>query len=119
MVRSAPRILIAEDSYFQAEELARTFAERGFAIVGPAPTVRMGLALIDAVPIDGAVIDLDLAGQWSYPLAAALQRRGKPFVFITGYPEALIHSPFADRPCFEKPLDLEQLVRTVSHQVLP
>src|SRR5450759_3942971 len=41
--------------------------------------------MIDAEAIDVAVLDVNINGQLSYPIADALAARGVPFVFSTGY----------------------------------
>jgi hypothetical protein len=41
--------------------------------------------MIDAEAIDVTVLDVNLNGQMSYPIADALAARGVPFVFSTGY----------------------------------
>ena len=44
--------------------------------------------MLDAEAIDAAVLDVNLKGQKSYPVADALAARGVPFVFSTGYNNA-------------------------------
>ena len=40
---------------------------------------------IEAGPLDGAVLDIDLRGAPAYPIADALEPLGVPSVFATGY----------------------------------
>ena len=49
-------------------------------MVGPAARVDQALAMIKAEAIDAAVLDVNLNGQTSYPVADALATRGVPFV---------------------------------------
>jgi len=60
-------------------------ADLGCAVIGPAASVNRALAMIDAEAIDAAVLDVNLNGQMSYPIADVLAARGVPFVFSTGY----------------------------------
>ena len=98
------RVLLVEDEYFIAVELHRALEARGAVVVGPAATVRDALALIaKAGPLDGAVLDINLRGEMAYPVADALLMRGVPFVFTTGYDEAMIPPRFTGIACCEKP----------------
>lgn len=58
-----------------------------------------------------AVLDINLShGETSYPIAEELQRRGVPFVFVTGYSFGDRHPPgFDDVPTVCKPYRIAQL----------
>jgi DNA-binding LytR/AlgR family response regulator len=47
------------------------------------------LRLLEAGPLDAAVLDLNLAGERSDGVARALKEAGVPFVVSTGYTEAV------------------------------
>src|ERR1700692_3817867 len=79
------RILVVEDEMIVAWLLEDMLADLGCAVVGPAVSINQALAMIDAEAIDAAVLDVNLNGQVSYPIADALAARGVPFVFSTGY----------------------------------
>ena len=98
------RVLLVEDEYFIAVELHSALESRGAEVVGPAATVKDALALVaGAGPLDGAVLDINLRGEMAYPVADALLTRGIPFVFTTGYDEAVIPSRFTGIVRCEKP----------------
>jgi CRP-like cAMP-binding protein/CheY-like chemotaxis protein len=80
-----PRILIAEDNYLVAEEVRDVVRGCGYAIAGAAPSVESGLALIARDAVDGAVLDIDLAGAPSFPMCQALTAKGVPFMFLSAY----------------------------------
>ena len=80
------RILIVEDEFLLADDLSEELATAGAIVLGPTPDVAEALALIgDENRLDGAVLDVNLGGEPSYPVADELTRRGIPFVFTTGY----------------------------------
>lgn len=54
-------------------------------IAGRTATVAGALALIDRDLPDLAVLDVNLAGELSMPVAERLHAEGIPFVFATGY----------------------------------
>jgi CheY-like chemotaxis protein len=82
---SGRRVLVVEDETMVAWLLEDMLADLGCAVVGPAAHVNQALAMLDAEALDAAVLDINLNGQKSYPVADALAARGVPFVFSTGY----------------------------------
>src|SRR3954470_681835 len=81
------RLLIVEDDYLIAADLASSLEELGAEVIGPAGTVEDALELVQrsGETLDGAVLDINLREQRVYPVATALARHGVPFVFVTGY----------------------------------
>ncbi len=79
------RVLLVEDEMMVAGMLERMLTGLGYAVVGPAIAVDEAIEMIDDGGIDVAVLDINLDGQMSYPVADELTNRGIPFVFATGY----------------------------------
>ena len=69
------------------------------------------LVAAKSADIDIAILDVNLNGQTTYPVAEALAARGKPFVFATGYGEHGLPEAFRDRPMLKKPFQIEGLKR--------
>lgn len=108
------RILVVEDEYFVAADLAQALAAAGTAVIGPVSTEDEALALLDAGErIDGAVLDINLRGEMVYPLADALRERGVPFVFATGYGASILPIRFRGVPRWEKPFDYRALAQSI------
>ena len=108
------RVLVVEDEYFLAEDVARALARLGMEVVGPVPTCAEALARLDAGErIDAAVLDINLRGETCYVVADALGARGVPFVFTTGYDRAVVPRVYGHVPHWEKPFDPERLVRAL------
>ena len=98
-----------------ADEIARGLASRGAIVVGPAPSVDKALSLIAAEPdLDGAILDLNLGGEKSWPVAAALEARRVPFLFATGYSAADIPQQWQHVRCAEKPLEISRAARLLA-----
>jgi len=55
------------------------------SIIGPVPMLARGLALETTEHLDGALLDINLAGERCFPIAEALKVRDIPFAFLTGY----------------------------------
>ena len=107
------RILIVEDEYFIAADLKRALAEAGAIVVGPAGTLASAQALVDD-DIDLAMLDVNLDGEHSYPLANRLRERAVPFAFLTGYDRWALPPAYRDVPRLDKPFDLPQLIRQLT-----
>jgi CheY-like chemotaxis protein len=106
------RILVVEDDYVIAAELAESLTEFGASVVGPAASVAEALALIvREVPLDAAVLDVNLGSENVFPVADALEQRGVPYVFATGYDQRIIPARYAAARRFEKPVDVQALAR--------
>lgn len=103
-VLTGQRILLVEDNFYISEDMAVQLEAGGATVVGPVASVDAAIALIEqAVPIDGAVLDINLQGVMSWPIADALLQRGVPFVFATGYDRTFIPERYAEIACCEKP----------------
>jgi PAS domain S-box-containing protein len=103
------RILLVEDESLIAMAMGQSLRELGFEVVGPFGTVGEALAAVESEPIDGAILDVNLAGEMAYPIAHMLQSRKVPFVFMTGYGSETVAVPFPDVRIFQKPIDRDAL----------
>ncbi len=81
------RILIVEDEFLIALTAETFLADLGAVVVGPAYTIREGLALAEGEALDAAILDVNMGGQRSDPIAAVLVERRIPFILATGYGE--------------------------------
>jgi DNA-binding response OmpR family regulator len=77
-----------------------------------------GLAFAENAELDFAILDVNLAGRMSFPVAEVLEARRVPFVFATGYGSAGVE------PCYrgcgivmKKPFDLEDLRGVIERMV--
>lgn len=103
------RILIVEDEYFVADEVRRKLDEAGALVIGPAPSVDIGLALLAQNNVDAAILDIRLEGETVFPIAERLQDAGLPFVFATAYGAADIPKRYTGYVLCEKPSDLAEI----------
>jgi DNA-binding LytR/AlgR family response regulator len=91
----------------------------GCEVVGPAARVNQGLELVAAGRIDAAVLDVNLNGQKSYPIADALIAIGVPFVFSTGYNKDSMPEDYRDFPMLQKPYNRLKLGKTLEKLLTP
>jgi len=107
--RDGLRLLVVEDEVMISTLIEDMLAELGHRMVGLASTVEEAAGLAAAGDFDVALLDVNLQGQSVEAVAAALARRGKPFVFTTGYGDRAIPPAFKDRPMLAKPYHVDQL----------
>jgi DNA-binding response OmpR family regulator len=85
-------------------------ADLGWTLVGPATRLADAVSLARGADIDVAILDVNLAGEFVWEAAEALQDRAIPFLFSTGYDsESVLPSRFAGSPIISKPFLLEDL----------
>lgn len=108
------RVLLVEDNFNIARALSRALEVQGAEVVGPVGTVKDALALVGTdTPIDRALLDINLRGEFAYRVAEALRSKGVRVVFLTGYDETSIPASYRDVPCLQKPVNLARLVRAL------
>lgn len=112
MTLSGRTVLILEDELIIAFALEDMLADMGAEVL-MASTVDEGFAKLDETSIAIAVLDVNVAGTKSYPVAEELQRRGVPLIFATGYGDAEHPPHFAATPTLTKPYSRQQLIAAI------
>lgn len=108
------RLLVVEDEYFLAADVADNLKANGAEVIGPVGDIDDALDLIDDTErLDGAVLDLNLRGEMAFPVADALLERGVPFVFATGYDQGVIPTRYRAIARCEKPIDVPRIARAL------
>jgi CheY-like chemotaxis protein len=79
------RVLVAEDEVLVAMGLEAILDELGCVLVGPASTREAALKLAEIERLDAAILDINLHGRASFPVADLLAGRGVPVIYVTGY----------------------------------
>ena len=116
---SGRRVLVVEDEVLVAWLLEDMLADLACAVVGPAASVKRALAMIDAEAIEVAVLDVNLNGQLSYPIADALAARGVPFVFSTSYDKDRMLDGYKTFPVLQKPFHQSELSDILAQLLTP
>jgi len=79
-----PRILVVEDEFFVAMDLAEILEAEGYAVLGPVGSVAQALELLRHETPDGAVLDVVLRdGERVTPVARALMAMAVPFLLAS------------------------------------
>ena len=97
------RVLVVEDESIVSMLLEGYLDELGCTVIAVASQLTDGFTKAASLEIDAAILDVNLSGELSYPIAQVLTQRGIPFVFATGYgiaglPEELSHASVLAKP---------------------
>ena len=111
------RILLVEDETLVALLLEDMLADLGYTVLGPMARVKNALDIVRRDKFDLAILDVNLNGEETYPIADELTARGIPFFFSTGYFQTTLHPPYQNHPTLQKPFqqrDLEKILKEVA-----
>lgn len=113
------RILVVEDEFLLADEIANWLSLRGAEPVGPAAMLAHAQKLIEQdFDLHGAVLDINLAGTLVFPVALELERRRVPLLFASAYAEEVeLPEKLSETPRLRKPFSEIQLMMALERAV--
>ena len=111
------KVLIVEDEALIAMLFEDILEDTACQIVGPAMNVRQAMELAGTAEIDAAVLDVNLNGESSFPVAALLRSRGVPLIFSSGYGSQGLPPEWQDRPTLPKPFTSDEVVGALERLV--
>jgi DNA-binding response OmpR family regulator len=103
------KVLVVEDEALVAMLVEDALVDAGFDVLGPAATVDEAMSVLARERPDAVVLDLNLAGETSTPVADALAERGIPYVIATGYGASGLPAGHQDAMVLAKPYDPAEL----------
>lgn len=111
------RVLVVEDDYLLAVDLAALLKRAGARVIGPVAKVADAIAAIAHQP-EAAILDFRLGDETSVEVAEALTQGGVPFLFATGSTDEIpnAHRAFA---IFTKPIGNAALLRALAEALRP
>jgi ActR/RegA family two-component response regulator len=112
-ILSGSRILIVEDEYYLADDLAHALKSRGAEVLGPVGTLDQARKAVSAGGFDCAIVDMNLRGDMAFSIADQLQAAGIPFLIATGYTSAALPVRFAHVPVVEKPSESGKIIEAL------
>jgi CheY-like chemotaxis protein len=115
-VTAACRVLVVEDEMMIAIMIEDMLTDLGHQVAGVCQSLAAALAMAEAddVQFDMAILDVNLAGERSFPVARRLAERGVPFMFATGYGTLGLEEPFRRALTLKKPFLQEELARAIA-----
>lgn len=100
------KILVVEDDFIVAFDMQAMLEEEGARVLGPAASLQEARDIIAVEAPQAAVLDVNLNGEYVFPLAEELRHHGVPFLFATAYADDDRLFPAATRniPRLSKPV---------------
>lgn len=109
------RVLLVEDETLVSMLMEDILMDFGCIVVGPAARLEDAMKTArEEVSLDIALLDVNLAGKRSFPVADILAERGVPFIFVSGYGEQALEAPHQNRPVIQKPFSPESIAETLA-----
>ena len=105
------RVLVLEDETLVSMMVEDMLLELGCEVLGPFAKLDQALDFVGRMDdgIDAALLDVNLGGVRSFPMAEALAGKGVPFVFTTGYDESGLPDAWRGRPTLRKPFMMGEM----------
>ncbi|KCZ54305.1 hypothetical protein HY29_14815 [Hyphomonas beringensis] len=103
-------VLIVEDDFLIAYDLKIQMEGQGYDVKGPAGSVEAALTALETHDICSAILDIDLYGTASFPVANALKDKDIPFMFLSGNYAWQLPPEFSDILVHPKPVNVPKLI---------
>jgi DNA-binding response OmpR family regulator len=107
------KVLIVEDEGMVAMLLEDMLADLGHEVVAIAARMDRAAQLISEASADVVILDVNLNGEQTYPLASTLASQGIPFIFSTGYGSAGLKEEWRSAAALQKPFQARELERAM------
>jgi CheY-like chemotaxis protein len=108
------RIMVVEDEAIIGMLIEDVLNDMGCRTIDVFQTVTQALDYLRQTTPHYAILDINLRGEQSYPVARELTAKNIPFVFLSGYGAQGVAKEYASAATLPKPFqaeDLEKLLR--------
>ncbi|HEX7109831.1 MAG TPA: response regulator, partial [Aestuariivirga sp.] len=113
------RVLVVEDEILILMMIEDMLTDLGCKSISVASKIDQAITLIDGQVFDAAMLDLNLNGMESYPIADVLAAHDVPYFFSTGNSVTDVKDGYRDQDVLKKPFTFEQLSNMLSRSLLP
>lgn len=103
------RVLVVEDETLIGMEIEGAIEELGHEVVGPVAELREALDVAANEALCCAILDINIRGGHSYPVADILRERGLPVLLLSGYDRLTLPERLRGEVLLAKPFTGEQL----------
>jgi CheY-like chemotaxis protein len=114
MAGGGRRVLLVEDETLIAMLVEDLLHDLDCEDVLTASRIDQAIVAAKSAAVDVAILDVNLAGTLTYPVADILRARGIPFIFVTGYTAAALIPEYAKCPTLQKPFRRDDLGAALS-----
>jgi DNA-binding response OmpR family regulator len=104
-------VLVLEDDFYQALELAEVLASAGARIVGPFHRADAALDAIANETLAAAVLNIGLHP--SFEVARLLKEQSVPFVFLSAHDRSILPPDLANMDVLQKPIVPRKLIAMI------
>ncbi len=113
------RVLLLDDETLVAMLLEDMLGDLGCEVAHTCSRVAQAVDVLsrDDTALDVAILDVNVAGETSAPVAEALAARGVPFLFATGYGASGVPQGWRDRPTLQKPFSAAEVETRIREAV--
>ena len=108
------RILIVEDEAVVAMLLEDMLMDLGHEVVAAFGRFDQALGAAGSLDLDLAILDVNLNGVLTYPVAETLKARSIPVIFATGYGAEGLREDWRTVPVIQKPFQIRDLQKAIA-----
>lgn len=109
-------ILLVEDNFLVGTSIKLMLEELGCEVTGPTPSLERAMELALEKSFHGALLDINIIGGTSAPIAELLQSKGCPIIFVTGYGSPMhLSAQLMKVRRLNKPVDVDILRDVLIH----
>jgi CheY-like chemotaxis protein len=108
------QILVVEDESMVAMMIEDMLEDLGHKVIATSGRMPDASKLVSDASADLAILDVNLNGEETYPLADSLAARAIPFIFATGYGSSGIKAEWSGVPVLQKPFQSRELAEAIS-----
>jgi CheY-like chemotaxis protein len=108
-------VFLVEDEVMIRMMVADMLEELGYSVAAEAGDINEAVRLAETTEFDIAILDVNVNGKVISPVAEVVAKRGRPFVFATGYGAQGLPEEFRDRPTLQKPFQMETLAQVLAN----
>lgn len=99
------RVLVVEDEMMIAMLLGDILNDLGHKVAGVAMRLPQAIEMAKVTEADIAILDINLDGRRSFPVADVLREKGVKLIFASGYGSPGLEAPFLDEIILKKPFE--------------
>lgn len=108
------RVLVVEDEFFIADDLAKALRRSGAQPIGPVGTVEEARHLFEQERPDAVILDVNLRGEIPSTLVNRLAADRVPCLVVSGYGENSLPDAFRSLPRLEKPVVYDRVTEILA-----
>jgi CheY-like chemotaxis protein len=102
-------VFLVEDELLIRMMVADMLKDLGHHVVAEAGDISQAVELAQSTAFDLAILDINLHGKASYPVADIIKARQIPFIFASGYEAMMAPGDYLSRMALQKPYSLDKL----------